>query len=207
MATQIVPTMRMKVNPNPRGSATTHVTMPGANPYERESVSIRPANQPRDMLPGMGDFSSDFQAALTGDNAGGTATGSATAAGDGSSTWGSFFGKLTDSVLSVGTGLAKSKIEQRQMEKLQEQQKQQNLQTSLINLIAADKASKIQRPQIVAQPTTQTQPLPHGQLPTPAPRPSGMGMKTPLIIGAVAVAAVGGYMLMRKGGGRRRRRR
>lgn len=55
MATQVVPTMRMKLDQNPRGSATATASMPAANPFEREAISVRPANQPLSMMPGMGN--------------------------------------------------------------------------------------------------------------------------------------------------------
>ena len=66
MATQLVPTMRVTVDPNPRGSATAHVTMPAANPFERETLAIRRANQPNASIPGvgmagLGDFWSDLR--------------------------------------------------------------------------------------------------------------------------------------------------
>lgn len=66
MATQLVPTMRVAVDQNPRGSATAHVTMPSSNPFEREELSVRRANQPNASIPGvgmegMGDFWSDLR--------------------------------------------------------------------------------------------------------------------------------------------------
>ena len=66
MATQLVPTMRVAVDQNPRGSATAHVTMPSSNPFEREQLAIRRANQPNASIPGVGmagvgDFWSDLR--------------------------------------------------------------------------------------------------------------------------------------------------
>lgn len=61
MARVIVPTMKAKVNPNPKGSATAHVTMAEANPFKRNTTAVREANQPvlHQMMPGMGYLGED----------------------------------------------------------------------------------------------------------------------------------------------------
>ncbi len=51
MARVLIPVMPRRYNPNPRGSATTTVTMSGDNPFERP---VNVLNSTRSMLPGMG---------------------------------------------------------------------------------------------------------------------------------------------------------
>jgi len=100
MARLIVPTMPMRVNPNPRGSATKHVTMSGDNPFERETLAVRGANSPmvvtNAMLPGMG----------LGETPGGTSGGFKV-------DWGKAFTSLTEGVIDVGTSLAQREIDRK----------------------------------------------------------------------------------------------
>jgi len=51
MARVLIPVMPRRYNANPRGSATTTVTMAGDNPFERQ---VNVLNSTRSMLPGMG---------------------------------------------------------------------------------------------------------------------------------------------------------
>lgn len=51
MARVLVPVMNRRYNANPRGSATTTVTMSSNHPFERQT---RVMNSTRSMLPGMG---------------------------------------------------------------------------------------------------------------------------------------------------------
>lgn len=66
MARVLVPTLNAKVNPNPRGSATAHVTMAEANPFKRNTTAVREANQPvlHQMMPGMGSLGKEEEEAV-----------------------------------------------------------------------------------------------------------------------------------------------
>jgi hypothetical protein len=201
MATVLVPTMRAKYDPNPRGSATAHVTMAAANPFERESVSVRAANQPRDMLPGMGDFWTDFRTGFTGDTStgsgGATSTGT-TAEGGTSSSWGSMFGSIFKPIVDAGVQIGAQALDK----ELNPAQPTQNLDMNTI--LAMQLAQNNQTQQI---PSSQPAPLPNaGQAHTlpavnvnmpPQPQPSKPNYM-PWVIGGVAVLAVGGFFMMKR---------
>lgn len=203
MARQLVPTMRVKVDPNPKGSATTHVTMASANPFERGVTSVREANQPdtRSMLPGMGGFFDDFSAGFTGDNntPGGTAEGGSATSGG----WGGMFGnianKLVDPLTDVGTELLKQKV----IKPVNTGPSQQDMiNAAIMGQLVGNKAAPMPSPQPQALPgQTPPQPIIVTAPPQPQPQPvvqrGGMANYMPWIIGGVAVLGIGAMFLMR----------
>lgn len=189
MATQLVPVMPVRIDPNPRGSATSHVTMPSANPFEREAISVRTANQPGGSMPGMGDggiFDSTFAAASKPLESSG-----------GGFNWGGLFSDITSSVIDVGATAYKSELEKKRAEDLLKAQQANQLQSTMAQVIAGQAAQPA--------PTPTIQQLPVGY-PSAAP-PSSMSKAIPWVIGGVAVLAVGGLLFMKGGGKGRRRRR
>ena len=215
MAIQEVKVMRVKVDPNPRGSATTHVTMPSANPFERETLSVRPANQPVEMLPGMGedpyamDYGafSQYEASLTPQAGGGViATDPAARAaevesGD-SSWWGDWGGAVKNifgAAVDVGASAATAEVQARQQAEIIKQQQAASQQTAMMTLLA-NRAQPI--------PTSSPTVMPAVN-PTitymPAPAPGGMSKAIPVAIGVAVLVGVGAMFMMKGGGSRRRR--
>lgn len=205
MAIQRVPVMPVRVNPNPKGSATTHVVMPAANPFERETLQVRSANQPASAMPGMGDFDFgeggsgfDFDASTFQAPSATSTVKAPTSGGGGLMSWaGGLLKDLTGAAIDVGKTAAVNELSK---------PKDQNLPSTgaqgLLALAAQNLASKRAK----QLPSAGVQPMPVGY-----PAPSGMAKYTPWIIGAVAVAAVGGFVMLRSGKPtrkyRRRRRR
>jgi hypothetical protein len=157
------------------------------NPFEREVVSVRNANQQlagplEDLATGASTDSGGMTWGLpqsafqTQSPTPGTAV--APAADTGFS-WGNLFGGLTQSAIKVGAGVATAELTKPKAEKL-------TLAQQMAQLLTA-KASAPQT--TVIQAPTKTIP-------------------TALIIAGVAMAGFAGFMLMRKsgGGGSRRRR-
>lgn len=193
MATIMRPTMRALVNPNPQGSATKHVTMPAANPFEARVTRVRLANAPRDMLPGMGDFATSFAGALTGQTPGGTAPAvtpstdpaPAPVAEGTQQAPQSFWAKLGETVLNVGSQFAISSIQTDQTKDL---------------LKAQAKAIQAGVPTTLATPGITALPI---GVPGAAPASSTLAKTLPWLIGAAAVAGVGFILLRRRKGARR----
>jgi hypothetical protein len=216
MATQIVPVMRVSVDANPRGSATKHVTMPSANPYERETVTLRDGNNPRSMLPGLGaedqfgfDFSnmssqySDYQAAPSGTPAPAVEPASG---GFFDSMWSgisSIGQQVLPSILQVGTQVGTTAL-QNELNKPPSTRVDPNL-TAMQMLIAAQQAQQVPSTPPTSMPVTSG-----SQQPIIIQQPSspGISSKTLMIGGGIAAAAVAGYFLLKgrgtKGRGRRR---
>jgi hypothetical protein len=181
--------MRVKVDPNPRGSATTHVTMPAANPFEREELSVRSANQPRQMMPGMGQFDFDFNAGTT-TGADALPAAQSAPADTGSSWWGGLLQNISSAAINVGQSAAISHLSKPE---------DQSIQTDPTQALMAAAVANMNRP------TAQQLPAVNPNVVIQQP-PSQMGKYMPLIIGGVAVAGILGFMMMKGGGGRRRRR-
>lgn len=192
MATIMRPTMRALVNPNPQGSATKHVTMPAANPFEARVTRVRLANAPQDMMPGMGDFATSFAGALTGQTPGGNAPavtpstdpvaqGTQQAPAASTSIW----AKLGETVLNVGSQWAISSIQTDQTKDLLKAQ---------AKAIQAGVPTTLPAPGITA--------LPVGTA-SPASTSSALAKTLPWLIGAAAVAGVGFILLRRRKGARR----
>lgn len=201
MATQIVPVMRVRVDPNPRGSATSHVTMPAANPFEREELSVRSANKPTEMLPGMGYVPQEMLPGMGDDISFGAASKDTAfdtfgeKSTDNGFSWGEFGQGLTESILDIGEAFAINEIKGRQMENLQEAQGTQDIQEQLIRTMGR------------RRPTQQMPAVNPNQVYVPPPRRGlGTGTTVALVAGGVAVVGLLGFMMM-QGGGRRRRRR
>lgn len=190
MAIQQVPVMRVKVDPNPRGSATTHVSMPASNPFEREEISVRPANQPREMLPGMGDVFSDPYGTQP------TPIAPEPQKEESSFDWGGLFSNITSRVADVGATYAKSEIEAQQQADLIKKQQAAEQQTALMRLVSAgaQKVPVTNTPQIIPV----VNPAPQGLM-QPQQAPSS---KLPWIIGGAVVLGIGAMFLMK---GKRRR--
>lgn len=135
----LVPTMPMRVDPNPRGSATKHVTMAGDNPFEREVLAVRGANAPlmvtNSMLPGMG----------LGDTPGGTASSSF----DMNQVWGG----LTKLATEAGSLLIQKELGPKPVQQLPTQQSAQIPGPQIVQIPA-------QNPNIVMQMPDQQSNLP-----------------------------------------------
>lgn len=221
MAILQVPTMRAKVDRNPRGSATTHVTMAASNPFERGITQVRQANQPsaRSMVPGLGGFFDDFSAGFTGEPAPsatpGGADGSATATTtteEGGSSWGNLFGSITGSITQALTPVAQDAARAYVQKEIGPKEQKPS---AMEQMMAAIGMKTLQTPQTTPQPTYPAAHLPGSQItalpgqnppqpisitvPTPPPS-SGGGMTKilPWAIGGVAILAVGGIFLMRR---------
>lgn len=193
MATQLVPVMRVKVDPNPRGSATSHVTMPAANPFEREELSVRSANQPGGSMPGMGEFNFDFS---TGTTTGAESLPAAKAAPEAQSWWGGLLQNVASSAVKVGQGWATHELTKPDDKSIQTDPTQVLMAAAMANM---------------NKPTANQLPAVNPNVMYP-PQPAGMGSttKTMMIVGGVAAVGIIGFMMMNKkggGGGRRRRRR
>lgn len=206
MATVMVPTMRAKVDHNPRGSATTHVTMPEANPFQRETVSVRVANQPKDMLPGMGElgeeggFWSGFSAGFTGQPADGSGTSGTTGTptAGGGSQWGNLFGSILQPIVQTGIDVGKDAL----INELRPSQPTQGLdQDAITTMLIANQMNQQPAPQPAQLPNAgQAQQLPVINVTAP-PAQQQAPQKTnylPWIIGGAAVLAVGGIFLMKR---------
>lgn len=209
MATQLVPVMRVKVNPNPRGSATSHVTMPAANPFERETLSVRTANQPP-QLSGLGaedystfdpnmDFSFDFGGSPKTDefrfNDPALMRSPDDVAQPKEPSWiGKLLQSLTGSAVKVAETAAITKLKSRQDQSLPTNSTQQ--------MLTAFAMQRMRQPQMQQLPAINPNAM---YLP---PRSSS---RLPLVVGGLAVAGIVGYMMLNKGGSggktRRRRRR
>jgi len=193
MATVMVPTMRAQVDANPRGSATKHVTMAAANPFERKVTRLRASNQRRDMLPGMGhglgDFWDDFSSGFTGD--GGST--------DGGSTGGGVWGKLTGQLVeSIGIPLLQ--------EELLPKPEDQRLQTTQSTRLQSSGSQAIPSTQSAPMPTERMYVMPTALPPPQSPEGGGFGRYAPWLLlggGAIVAAAI---VMHKKGGSRRRRR-
>lgn len=59
MARVLIPVMPRSYNYNPKGSATTHVTLAGDNPFERQTVIV---NKSRSYIPGLGALGAEAPA-------------------------------------------------------------------------------------------------------------------------------------------------
>lgn len=209
MATQIVPVMRVRVDANPRGSATKHVTMPSANPYERETLSIRDGNNPRSMMPGLGaedQFGFDWGNIQQSYDAAVAPTTPAVAP---TSSSGGFFDSLWGGISSIGTAILPSVLQvgtqvgtaalTQELTKPSSTKVDPNL-TAMQMLIAAQQAQQVPVSPATSLPVGQQQPIIIQQ---PS---SSISSKTLLIGGGIAAAAVAGYFLLRGGKGRSRRR-
>jgi len=217
MARVMVPTMRARVDPNPRGSATSHVTLPSANPMEREVTSLRPANQPRGMqvtqMPsGLGSsFAEDFQSGFTGEAPAADASGNPVDAGASSGGGGTgtpWWQKITGALVEgVGVPLLR--------EKVLDSPQPQRLPTRGQQPVPTGPGSH-QLP--AAGPATlpnanPTKPLPvgvPGAMPAPGgamPAPGGASNIVPWIVGGAAVLGVGAILLTRKPKAKRRSKR
>lgn len=182
MATVLVPTLAAKVDHNPKGSATTQVTMRANNPFESKVVATRSANQPllNSALPGMG-------LAGLGENAGGTTGESNT----GSSFWSglkSFGSQLTQAVaMPAITQLAQKEVDHH----LDLNKPAQRLPAPSPGNLSAPSASALPG-QTAPQPITITVP----SMP-PQPAPKGPGA-LPWVIGGAAVLGIGAILLIAK---------
>lgn len=107
MARVLLPVMPRRYDPNPRGSATKHVTMAGDNPFERRVTAVNGSAR-RTMLPGMGAIDLTPIAQTTAAAAGDATK---TAASGGAIDWTSLAQKVGDSALKVGTTYAQNRIE------------------------------------------------------------------------------------------------
>jgi LPXTG-motif cell wall-anchored protein len=153
--------------------------MPAGNPFERETLSIRNANQP--MLAGMGDF--DWSNYGVDTNYSPSPLASNVPKQDKPAEggfWSNLFGGITQGIIKVGAAAATQELTKEKAKPLTNEQ--------MIMEVLKAKAS---------------QPVTNVIAPPPAKN------YTPLIIGGVALLAVGGFLFMRKsksGGSRRRRR-
>jgi len=205
MATQLVPVMRVKVDPNPRGSATSHVTMPAANPFERETLSVRTANQPP-QLSGLGDvfdptaeFSFDYgQSPQQNDflfNDPALMRSPEDTPEPAEPSWlGKLLQGLTGSAIKVAETAAITKMKSKQDKSIQTNPTQQ-----LLMAYAMKKMGQPQMSQMYAV---------NPNMMYPPPKPSS---RLPIVVGGLAVVGIVGYMMLNKGGSggktRRRRRR
>ena len=208
MARINIPTMRVKVDANPKGSATTHVTMPGDNPFERGVTHLRSANQPsvRAMLPGMGHVDGwfdDFASGFSGKPGPGTtakASDGATAGGADSSKsatsngWGNIIGKIADTGLNIGTQYLQADI----AKKIAKAQTTHYLPTPAPAPAPVPQPTRLPG-QTSPQPiviTTPAQAVPPA--PTPQSQSSGMAKAIPWVIGGVGLLVVTGMFMMRR---------
>lgn len=203
MAIQYVPTLAVRVDNNPKGSATKHVTMRADNPFERQAPVMRSANQPRDMLPGMGAF--DYMAPIP--DTQGVATpsiqaGGQTASGTSSTSsgWGDFFGGLTKSLTSaavdVGSAYATSQLVDKRVDT---GPSTQDLMTmAVMQQMTAAQGASLPAPQPVFLQAPQAQPLPIIAPPAPQPAPQKSNALLWAGLGIGALVLIGGGFLVAK---------